>query len=187
MPKQHLHPWLCTLAKNFDCWLALLVGFFAQLGGKLSNEIFWLLRAKIQPCFVKPFWWTIIGPCFVKPSKRPIMVKGWAQHCFVKPIQRCLLMNKWPLTMQDKWLLVMFWLRSLPKKIQACSEPFMNIEQLPSPVLSLLNMWPRIVWKRESSLKACFVQWNKKPRITGLFKKGVFLKSLQAWRWPFAA
>ena len=84
--KHHLHPWLCTLAKNFDCWLALLVGVFAQLGGKLSNEIFWLLRAKIQPCFFKPFWWTIIGPCFVKPSKRLIMVEGWAQHCFVKPI-----------------------------------------------------------------------------------------------------
>ena len=40
-------------SKNFDCWLTLLVGVFAQLGRKVSEEILQLLRAKIQPDFVK--------------------------------------------------------------------------------------------------------------------------------------
>ena len=41
------------LSKNFDCWLTLLVGVFAQLGRKVSDEILQLLRAKIRPDFVK--------------------------------------------------------------------------------------------------------------------------------------
>ena len=40
-------------SKNFDCWLTLLVGVFAQLGRKVSEEILQLLRAKIRPDFVK--------------------------------------------------------------------------------------------------------------------------------------
>ena len=64
----------------------------AHLGGEISREIFWLLRAIIQPwqsyehtlqCSTILMWWAIIQPCFFKPilclqCPTFLMIQRWA-------------------------------------------------------------------------------------------------------------